>query len=221
MCHPYGMTKTGTLIRDKDDAGLTKGERTRRRLMDAALALLGEVGFHDLKTTEIARHAGVAAGVFYTYFADKNEIVLALMDEMIARNTDIVLGAPHEDDHFKAVLSANRAYIALFVKGRGLNRAIGQIVDTLPDARIAWQKANAEIAQRIARRMERRLGPGPHDVDLFFGALALQAMLDSVLLQTYAYRDPALADFAGDPDALAMQLSVLWYRAVYGASPKV
>lgn len=199
----------------------TKGERTRRRLMDAALALLSETGFHDLKTTEIARTAGVAAGVFYTYFTDKNEIVLALIDEMIARNTDIVLGAPHEDDHFQAVLSANRSYIALFADGRGLNRAIGQIVDTLPEARAAWQKANADIAKRIAKRMERRLGPGPHDADLFFGALALQAMLDSILLQTYAYRDPALASYADDPDALAMQLSVLWYRAVYGASPKV
>lgn len=189
--------------------------------MDATLELLSDVGFHDLKTTEIARHAGVAAGVFYTYFADKNEIVLALMAEMIARNTDIVLSAPHEDDHFKAVLSANRAYVALFAAGRGLNRAIGQIVDTLPEARTAWQKANAEIAQRIAHRMERRMGPGPHDVDPFFSALALQAMLDSILLQTYAYRDPALADFASDPEALAMQLSILWYRAVYGASPKV
>jgi AcrR family transcriptional regulator len=210
-----------TLTRADESPALTKGERTRRRLMDAALDLLREVGFHDLKTTEIAKHAGVAAGVFYTYFADKNEIVLALIDEMIARNTDIVLGAPHEDDHFRAVLSANRAYVALFAEGRGLNRAIGQIVDTLPEARVAWQKANAEIATRIARRMERRLGDGPHDVDPFFSALALQAMLDSILLQTYAYRDPALKDFASDPDALAMQLSLLWYRAVYGASPKV
>lgn len=219
--HSVTMLKSNTANRDKNDALLTKGERTRRRLMDAALDLLSNVGFHDLKTTEIAREAGVAAGVFYTYFADKNEIVLALMDEMIARNTGIVLGAPHEDDHFKAVLAANRAYIALFTEGRGLNRAIGQIVDALPEARIAWQKANAEIARRIARRMERRLGAGPHDVDPFFSALALQAMLDSILLQTYAYRDPALEVFAREPDALAMQLSILWYRAVYGASPKV
>jgi AcrR family transcriptional regulator len=215
------MAEQHTMIRDRHDITLTKGERTRRRLMDATLALLSESGFHELKTTEIARRADVAAGVFYTYFTDKNEIVLALMDEMIARNTDIVLSAPHEDDHFKAVLSANRAYIALFAEGRGLNRAIGQIVDTLPEARMAWQKANAEIAQRIARRMERRLGSGPHEIDPFFSALALQAMLDSILLQAYAYRDPALTDFASDPDALAMQLSLLWYRAVYGASPKV
>jgi AcrR family transcriptional regulator len=214
------MVKTDTMPKPDEGASSTKGERTRRRLMDSALELLAEVGFHDLKTTEIARHASMAAGVFYTYFSDKNEIVLALMDEMIARNTAIVLNAPHEDDHYQAVLSANRAYVSLFANGRGLNRAIGQIVDALPEARAAWQKANADIAGKIAARMRRRLGEGPHAVDPFFGALALQAMLDSILLQTYSYRDPALAAFRDDPERLAAQLSLLWFRAVYGTDPK-
>jgi AcrR family transcriptional regulator len=201
---------------------LTKGERTRRRLMDAALSLLAKTGFHDLKTTEVAREAGVAAGVFYTYFKDKNEIVLALFDEMLEANTEALLNQSQQGSAFLTLLASNRAYIQFFVDGGGLNRAIGQIVDTLPAARTAWQKANARFATKIAERIIRQQSDrSSRSVDPFFAAMALQAMLDSILLQIFAYRDPGLAEYAADPDELARQISILWYRAEFGCDPEL
>lgn len=200
---------------------LTKGERTRRRLMDAARSLLAKVGFHDLKTTEVAREAGVAAGVFYTYFKDKHEIVLALFDEILDANTEALLAQAPQDNAFGTLLASNRAYIQFFVDGGGLNRAIGQIVDTLPAARQSWQKANARFATKIAERIIRQQSGAALTVDPFFAAMALQAMLDSILLQIFAYRDPGLAEYAADPDGLARQISILWYRAEFGCEPEI
>lgn len=203
-----------------DSDALTKGERTRRRLMDAALTLLSTVGFHELKTTEITREAGVAAGVFYTYFKDKNEIVLAIFDAIIEANTEALLAQAPQDTAFATLLASNRAYIQFFVDGGGLNRAIGQIVDTLPEARHSWQKANARFARTIAERIIRQQSAGAAAIDPFFAAMALQAMLDSILLQVFAYSDPGLAEYAADPDELARQISILWYRAEFGSDPE-
>ncbi|MBL0965269.1 MAG: TetR/AcrR family transcriptional regulator [Blastomonas sp.] len=210
-----------TISLSPEPAALTKGQRTRRRLMEASLALLAKVGFHDLKTTEVAKEAGVAAGVFYTYFKDKNEIVLAVFDAIVDANTKALLAQTQRKSAFATLLESNRAYIQFFVEGGGLNRAIGQIVDTLPEARRSWQKANARFAQAIAERIIRQQSDKSTRVDPFFAAMALQAMLDSILLQVFAYRDPGLAEYAADPDELAWQISILWYRAEFGCDPEL
>lgn len=201
------------------NSDLTKGERTRRKLIYAALTLLERVGYYDLKTTEVAREAGVAAGVFYIYFKDKDALVLALLDDLFARNTDRIFEGPHIDDPFEAVLATNLRYVRLFAEAGGMSRAIGQIVDALPEARSKWQAANAAIAQRIGAAIARRAGAAASE-HYVFAAIALQAMLDAVLLQAFVYKDAALADIAHDPDRLARELSVLWFRAAYGYDPE-
>ena len=215
------MTAGMTITLPTEPAALTKGERTRRRLMEAALTILAKVGFHDLKTTEVAREAGVAAGVFYTYFKDKNEIVLAVFDAIVDANTKALLAQAQRETAFQTLLESNRAYIQFFVEGGGLNRAIGPIVDTLPEARRSWQKANARFARAIAERIIRQQSGKGTKADPFFAAMALQARLDSILLQVFAYRDPTLAGYAADPDELARQISILWYRAEIGSDPEL
>ena len=197
----------------------TKGERTRARLIEAASELLAEHGYHELKVTDVPKRAGVAAGVFYTYFENKPDLVLQLFDDIVERNIDLIFAGTPSANPFEAVLSANKRYVDLFVTGTGLNRALGQIVDTLPEARASWQRANWRIARWIAKGIAKHSGKPQPSASDEFAALALQAMLDSVLLQTYAYRDPALADMAKDPERLAYELSVLWFRAAYGRDP--
>ncbi|MDR9423947.1 MAG: HTH-type transcriptional repressor FabR [Marinobacter sp.] len=56
--------------------------RTRRALMDAALAHLNEDrGFGSLSLREVAREAGIAPTSFYRHFTDLDELGLALVDE--------------------------------------------------------------------------------------------------------------------------------------------
>ena len=56
--------------------------RTRRALMDAALALLSaDRGFGSLSLREVAREAGIAPTSFYRHFAELDELGLALVDE--------------------------------------------------------------------------------------------------------------------------------------------
>jgi AcrR family transcriptional regulator len=55
-----------------------KSERTRARLMDAAVGVFARDGFEGASVNEIARAADVVNGTFYLHFKDKNDIAAAV-----------------------------------------------------------------------------------------------------------------------------------------------
>jgi AcrR family transcriptional regulator len=54
-----------------------RGERTRAKLIDATLAVVGEVGYARASTRAIAQAAGVAEGTLYRHFPDKASLFFA------------------------------------------------------------------------------------------------------------------------------------------------
>jgi AcrR family transcriptional regulator len=53
-----------------------RGERTRRKLLEAAEAVFAELGYHDASIVKITEAAGVGQGTFYLYFASKKDVDL-------------------------------------------------------------------------------------------------------------------------------------------------
>src|SRR5258705_1588965 len=53
----------------------------RARILDAAIKVFAERGFHSATVAEIARAAGVADGPIYLYFKGKDDLLLRLFDE--------------------------------------------------------------------------------------------------------------------------------------------
>jgi len=109
-----------------------KGGETRRRLLDATLALIGEEGSHKLSASRIARSAGVASQSFYLYFRDIDEILLTLSEEASADFKDVVQVvesapadiAPHR---------LSRMLIEAFSEYWGRHRAILNVRNYLAD----------------------------------------------------------------------------------------
>jgi AcrR family transcriptional regulator len=201
-------------------AKLTKGARTRRLLMDTALEMLNEAGYHDLKVTDVARRAGLSTGVFYIYFKDKTALVIDVFNELLSAGLNIIFEERTPEDPFLAILQTNRRYISLLTQQNGTNRAIFQILDQLPEAREVWQKSNSKVARRIAAGIERRTpGAIAGEEARIFSAYAAQAMLDTVLLNAVSFRDPDVRIIADDIERFAEAISVLWYRMLYGKSP--
>ncbi|WP_370945279.1 TetR/AcrR family transcriptional regulator [Amycolatopsis sp. cg5] len=67
---------------------LTRDEsraRTRERLLDAAAELFAERGVNGASVEQIAEHAGFSRGAFYGNFADKHELVVALLKQRTER----------------------------------------------------------------------------------------------------------------------------------------
>jgi AcrR family transcriptional regulator len=59
-----------------------KSEITRQTLIRAAVDMIAEVGYAATTTTLISQRAGVSRGAFQHHFRSKNEIMLAILNEM-------------------------------------------------------------------------------------------------------------------------------------------
>lgn len=62
-----------------------RGEETRRALLDTALTLFAEKGYHATSVADIVQAAGVGHGTFYEYFRSRRDILVALT-EPVNRN---------------------------------------------------------------------------------------------------------------------------------------
>lgn len=54
---------------------------TRRKILDATLAIAATKGFEQTTTAEIARRAGVAEGSIYNYFRSKDDLLIHMVSE--------------------------------------------------------------------------------------------------------------------------------------------
>ena len=69
------------------------GERrqsTRERLLDAAGALLADVGIERISTNMICERAGVTPPALYYYFADKYDVIIALGQRLMDRQNAVL-----------------------------------------------------------------------------------------------------------------------------------
>jgi AcrR family transcriptional regulator len=61
-----------------------RGHEARKRLYDTAIELISDRGFEATTLRDVAKAAGVSAGLLYRYFPSKRAVVLALYDELSA-----------------------------------------------------------------------------------------------------------------------------------------
>ena len=115
--------------------------RSRRKvehLLDTASRLVVERGVEALTTRDIALASGVPVASLYQYFADKEDVLLALAERDMAEMDDQVLadlaGVRHLTlatlvrttmGSFVAVYQRRKAFVEIYLRGRG-NAAIHQ-----------------------------------------------------------------------------------------------
>jgi AcrR family transcriptional regulator len=63
------------------DGPVTKGERTRAAIVDAAYQLFLRKGYHGTSMRDIAETAGIALGGIYNHFGTKEDIYVAMVAE--------------------------------------------------------------------------------------------------------------------------------------------
>lgn len=85
------MSPTITGMQTSDSAPVTRGykkkERTRRRLLDAAISEIAAVG-EAFTILDVTRRADVSNGTFYNYFDDRDALISAVIDDVLTTFTD-------------------------------------------------------------------------------------------------------------------------------------
>lgn len=66
-------------------SGVTKKTRTLEKIQDAAIALVAEKGWHNIRMEDIAARAGLGLSTVYNHFSGKSE----LGDSLVGRGTTV------------------------------------------------------------------------------------------------------------------------------------
>jgi AcrR family transcriptional regulator len=163
-----------------------KKQRTRATLIDAAVELCERQGFDRTTVDQIAAIADVSPRTFSRYFATKDAIALALVDEVLDRTTVELIRQPRGMNHFEALL---QAYLAMAESAKAAPAGelsaerimcIVRIVLSSPALRQASleyraNSVNAELANRMGAAVNDR---GPRLVSAVWGSILMTALTD-------------------------------------------
>ena len=135
-----------------------RGERTLRKILDAARREFGERGFSDSSIVGITQRAGVALGTFYTYFDSKEAVFQALVRDMsgqVREQVGPVLGMASD------ALDGERRALETFLDFVRSHRDIYRIIDEAEFVDPAAYREHYETtASRIATRRIAARGKG-------------------------------------------------------------
>lgn len=128
-----------------------RGEKTLRKILDAALAEFGEKGFGESSIVGITARAKVALGTFYTYFDSKEAVFAALVRDMSGQVRDHV--APAIRDASDGIDLERRA-LASYLRFVESHKEVYRIIDEAEFVDPAGFRAHYETtAQRIGDRL--------------------------------------------------------------------
>jgi AcrR family transcriptional regulator len=142
-------------------------EARRRRLLEAALHLFTEVGYHDTSVDDVVAEARTSKSAFYEYFESKEDCFRVLLEqeggELIAAvNAAAMLGIDHRDRMRRGIhafvaacIGRSRVARLLLIESVGLSRSIEEVRRRLHDefaklaeqaARYAQERGDQELA---------------------------------------------------------------------------
>ncbi len=160
--------------------------RTRATLIDAAVDLCDRQGFDRTTVDQIAAIADVSPRTFSRYFATKDAIALALIDEVLDSTAVELARQPRELNHFEALL---RAYLAMADSAKAAQAGqlsadrvmcIVRIILSSPALRqAALEYRGNSVDTEIANRMEADVGDrGARLVSAVWGSVMMTAITD-------------------------------------------
>jgi AcrR family transcriptional regulator len=132
----------------------TKGERTRRRLLEIAVRRFADDGYRATSVSAVAREAGVSQAAVYAYFANKEALFDAAVDLDAA---ELIAGARAELDEdlpLVDLIPGLLLHLRLGVERHRLARRVlaGQEPEVIH--RLADLPALEDITAELTRRLE-------------------------------------------------------------------
>jgi AcrR family transcriptional regulator len=130
----------------------TQAERTsatRRKILDAAVKLLGERGYAGLRTSDVAEAAGVSKGAQTHHFPSKDELVVAVVEHVFERATELARQRAHRpmtvDQALRALIADSQEFFFSELFLIALDLAIQGRVKATPDNAVTRLSAAARL----------------------------------------------------------------------------
>ena len=182
--------------RGRPPKALPQGTDLRSSLIDAAAAEIRESGWFATSTNRIAARAGLSSGVFYNYFSDKADVLLAVYERWVLEEWAMVrrvFGEP----------------------GVGPRQRIDRLVPLLIEHHAAWSRLRHALAvlarddERVrAARLQSRITQIDEVVRLV-GRRSSAKLRAAVAIRLMMFEAVADAIAAGDADAMSLDRRTL------------
>lgn len=185
-------------------------EDTRRQILDAAAELLRDQPFRELSVDELMSRVGLTRTAFYRHFDDTTDLVLRLLQELVARLYPVAerWRAIAGSDQPVAAREALGAIVDMFVADGPLFRAISDAATVDDRIDVAWREIMHGFIAQTAQTLDRLVAEGRIDVpDTLALARALNLLNEAYLMEEFG-REPF-----GDRDIALATLERIWVAA--------
>src|SRR5450755_3749776 len=144
---------TLSLVADEDSS-------KRRQILDGARKLFMDLGFDGASMGEIARAAGVSKGTLYVYFADKNRLFEAIVEQESLEQGKVAFNFDPARDVTTTLMDFGQAYIQLLCRpgGGSAIRTVMAIAERMPEVgRRYYENVLEKTINRLAAYLEARV----------------------------------------------------------------
>ena len=179
--HPTSLL----LVADEDSS-------KRRQILDGARKVFMDLGFDGASMGEIARSAGVSKGTLYVYFADKNRLFEAIVEEETLEQGKVTFNFDPTRDVTTTLTEFGQAYIQMLCRpgGGSATRTVMAIAERMPDVgRRFYNNVVAHTIARLAAYLEVRAKSGDLKIeDCEFAATQFMLMCQASLFMPFIFQ---------------------------------
>jgi AcrR family transcriptional regulator len=140
----------------------------RRQILNGAGKVFMDLGFDGASMGEIARAAGVSKGTLYVYFADKNRLFEAIVEEEALEKGQVAFNFDPERDVPTTLRDFGDAYIAMICRpgGGSAIRTVMAIAERMPDVgKRYYERVLEKTINRLAEYLEVHVALGALAID--------------------------------------------------------
>jgi AcrR family transcriptional regulator len=190
----------------------------RRQILDGARKVFMDLGFDGASMGEIARSAGVSKGTLYVYFADKNRLFEAIVEETALEQGEIAFDFDASGDAATTLREFGAAYIAMILRpdGGSAIRTVMAIAERMPDV---GRRYYERVLQKTINRLAGHLGVHETAGELMIDDRELAASQFLLMCQASLFL-PFIFQAAPPPSptrvAVVIESAVRMFLAAYG-----
>jgi AcrR family transcriptional regulator len=190
-----------------------RGRRTVTRLLAAAVEEFSAHSYHGARVARVARRARTSHGTFYVYFDGKDDLLLAMQEDIVAAMDDLLARIP-DFEPGPAGFAALRAWLAevcgFLLEHSAIHAALLDAMIEDADPRITTQGLRAQRRWTTALA-DRISAAGAIDIDPYMAALCIYNVVDRATRSKH--RGQLVITF----DELVDGLTELVHRSVFGS----
>jgi len=212
---PLGATRSGYV---KPAAMLNaRGLKSRERLKQAALEVLNERGYRNLRVQDITERAGVANGLFYRYFHGLREIVAEISRDFFDQLIESSANLDVAEDPYRWIYESHLDVVTRFAKNPGILACLFGLAGDYEEYDTIWKHNAHQWNLSVAEFLQTQAGfEQSHAKRMGF---VLGAMVEGVIYQALIRRTEDLFEFGSEPEDIAETMAVMWYRVIFLKNP--